>query len=379
MIVNILAAVLAAIPVTLLAQPDGPVRPGGSAVDARVDEALTHLADPDPATRRAGARSLSALVPALLGQPRALPETVLVTRVVPALAHALERETDDEARAAELRLVADLGTASPVGARAIRPVLPAVLARWRVEMERAREDPPARTTLVRLGPAGGPEVLDAVREVLTTKCTLAPSRGTLAQPGGARLVDGTFAAVPCREAMLVLRAVGPAAPVASAGLAAPFLALGGESNGVAVEAARTLAVLGDSGIAILIDAARDRNMDRAERAVIGLAHVMTPAAVEVLAAIVRDTTRDGRSSGAVSQGARIRLRAAMTLGRFGAPLATPALAALTTVANGTGNAAVRRAALTAARAVRAGGGLPQRERLAEDVGAFEPVGPLAPH
>jgi len=64
----------------------------------------------------------------------------------------------------------------------------------------------------------------------------------------------------------------------------------------------------------------------------------------------------------------------MTLGRFGAPLATPALPALAAVANGAGPTPLRAAALTTLRAVRAGRGLPRDQPQLEDVGTFEPVG-----
>jgi hypothetical protein len=345
-----------------------PAQRGSNATAAPVSEFVAQLADPDPAVRAAAATSLAA-------RRRSISDSVLAATVVPALAMALERETDRSAQAAELRLIGDIGSASAAGARAVRPALPAAISRWRQEMMRAEVEPPARTTLVRLGPAGTPEVTDAVRDVLAEQCATRPSRGMLSYPGGTDVVRRAFGVTPCTEAMLVLGAAGQAAPDESAALAAPYLSLGGADNVVAVAAARALAGFGEPGARALLAAARDRsNPDRAERGVIGLAHVLTPAAVDALTEVLRDTPEDARPSAGLSRGARLRLRAAMTLGRFGAPLATPALPALAAVANGAGPTPLRAAALTTLRAVRAGRGLPRDQPQLEDVGTFEPVG-----
>jgi hypothetical protein len=220
--------------------------------------------------------------------------------------------------------------------------------------------------------------VNAAREVLATSCAMVPSRGSTAVPDEMHWARPMNAPWACSNAVVVFGRVGRAEPDAVAVLT-PFLSLNASAGyDPGIDAARALVGLGLEGTRTLLSAARGPGVSRAYHGVIGLAHVLTSEAVDTLTAVLADTAAFSSRMEATRRD-QVRGMAALTLGRFGAPLATPALPVLGDRANAANETPlVRRVALVAFRAVRAGGALSRSDRPREASALLraEPVGPV---
>ncbi len=377
-----LAVGVATVGVCLLALPWGTLhgqaargRPASTATRP-VSELLGELGDADPAVR-------GQTVAALAGRIPTLPAAMIADSVAPALAAALGRESDPRVRAATVALIAEVAAADTPRGAAMRAAVPAVVAVWQEDITRERQAGPSDDALLRLGSLAAADGVPSALAVLAEHCALKSATGASSYPGGVAFVDGVFVGTRCHRAVAVLGAVGRGDAGAHVPLLSPFLALQGTWAEVGSAAARALAGFGRDGEMALLAAARDgENPDRADQGIRGLAHVLSPEAAATLLAVVQDTAfRTGRNAVQARQ-EQVRQRAILTLGRYGPPLATPALAALAVEANAEPRrgdiyrGVTQRHALIAFRALRAGTALSRTIPVLGEPPMMETVGPL---